>query len=62
MWYTNIHVYTCSNIIENQKKKGISIKVGCATRSLHESTTPKAEESRLTIRGDRDQTVTSEEV
>ena len=39
MWHTNIY----SNIIEYQKYKGTSIKVGCATCSLYASSGPKAE-------------------
>ena len=46
MWYTNKY----SNIILYQKYLGISIKLGCTTRSLYASSGPKAEESRLTIR------------
>ena len=59
MWYTNIY----SNIIVYQKYIVTSFKVGCATRSLYASSGQKAEEYRLTIRGDGDQDpVASEEV
>ena len=44
-------VITYSNIIVYQKYIGTSIKVGCATRSLHASPGPKAEG----VRGDGDQ-------
>ena len=39
--YSIIKVY--SNIIVYQKYIGTCIKVGCATRSLYESASPKAE-------------------
>ena len=39
MWYTNIY----SNIAVYQKYIGTSIQVGCATRSLYASSSPKAE-------------------
>ena len=59
MWYTNMYSYikVCQNYLVT------SIKVGCATRNLYASSSPKAKESRLTIRGDGDQDpVNSEEV
>ena len=51
MWYTNIY----ENIIVYQTYVGTSVKLGCATRSLYASSSPKTEGVPTKNQRERDQ-------